>query len=340
MKDHKMAPNMPSTPCAPLRAMVCALALVACTEQLDAGSSRPHGALPVDERSPVIMINDGAYDNWDGEYALLLANGGGSKVVAMIVTTGASWLDIKANVNGWRGLVDAARQSGLQSLPEVISSLNTRLTMPASGKIEDTQATGSEGAWLIVKRSAQLALPYRPVVVATGGGLTDVADAYLLDPGVADRVVVVSSLGALSATGAAMAMPNGEIDPWADFIVASRFRYVQVSAFYDQLADVPDSRLSELPANALGDWMRAKQPRISQNPVASDQVSLLAVSLPGFVAATREASVTLPFAAGSNAGPALTFQSPATPLVVTKTSGALASARLWELLLSPAIFSQ
>src|SRR4051794_17268875 len=110
-----------------LRAMACTLALAACTEQLDAGSSRPHGALPVDERSPVMLINDGAYDNWDGEYAVLLANGGGSKIPAIIATTGASWLDINANVAGWRGLVNAARQSGLKGLPDPITSLNTRL---------------------------------------------------------------------------------------------------------------------------------------------------------------------------------------------------------------------
>ncbi|MEP7051669.1 MAG: hypothetical protein ABJB12_15005 [Pseudomonadota bacterium] len=325
-------------PC--LRALACALALASCDEQLDAGSSRPHGVLPFDERSPVILLNDGAYDNWDGEYALLLANGGGSKLAAIIVSTGGVWSDINANVAGFRGLVNAARQSGLQDLPDPTTSVNSRLAMPPSGKVEDTQPNRSEGARLIVSLSEQLALPYRPVVIATGGSLTDVADAYLIDPSVVDRVVVVSSLGALNAAGAMMAMPNGEIDPWADLIVASRFRYVQVSAFYDQLADVPDSRVSELPANALGAWMRAKQPKISQNPVASDQVSLLAASLPGFVIATRSASVTLPFTPGSNAGPALTLQASGTALLVTQSAGALASARLWQLLLTPATFSR
>ena len=36
-----------------------------------------------------------------------------------------------------------------------------------------------------------------------------------------------------------MGVPNGDINPWADYIVASRFRYVQVSSWYDQLTDVP-----------------------------------------------------------------------------------------------------
>ena len=136
-----------------------------------------------------------------------------------------------------------------------------------------------------------------------------------------------------------MAVPNGEMDPWADVIVATRFRYVQVSAFYDELADVPDSRLSELPANALGDWMRTKQPQILQNPVATDQVSFLAASLPGFVVGVQSVSVALPLTASSSAGPDLSLDASGTDLLVTDSAGALASARFWELLLAPSTFS-
>ncbi|HEY3256882.1 MAG TPA: hypothetical protein VGJ91_23160, partial [Polyangiaceae bacterium] len=183
-------------------------------------------------------------------------------------------------------------------------------------------------------------LPYRPVVVATGGALTDVADAYLIDPTVVERVVVISSLGSLDATGAAMAMPNGEMDPWADLIVATRFRYIQVSAYYDQLADVPDSRLSDLPANAFGDWMRMKQPNLYDIAVASDQVALLAASLPGFVENVQKVSATMPLGADSGAGPRLVLDASGSVQLVNDTAGALASARLWQLLLSPATFSK
>ena len=47
-----------------------------CKETFDAGYNRPNGLLPVDQRNPVILLNDGAYDNWFGEYGVLLANGG------------------------------------------------------------------------------------------------------------------------------------------------------------------------------------------------------------------------------------------------------------------------
>ena len=69
------------------------------------------------------------------------------------------------------------------------------LVRPADGKIESTTPNMSAGAKLILEMSARLSLPWRPLVVVTGSRLTDVADAYLMDPTVADRVVVVSALG-------------------------------------------------------------------------------------------------------------------------------------------------
>lgn len=317
-----------------------ALVLVGCSDQLDAGATRPRGLLPVDERSPMILLNDGAFDNWQGEYAVLLANGGGAELAAIVVSASPAWTDIKANYFGWRDLVFAARQSGLKNLPDPTASINSALKMPLSGKVEETTLNGSDGAWKIVDISRERALPYRPVVVATGGPLTDVADAYLIDPTVVDRVVVISSLGALDTTGAAMAVPNGEMDPWADFIVSTRFRYIQVSSFYDQLADVPTSRRDDLPKNSFGNWMRDKQSKILDIAVASDQVAVLAASLPGFVEAVQKASPVLPFVDGTAAGPHLTLEPAGKVQVVNDTAGALASARLWQLLLSESTFSK
>ena len=175
---------------------------------------------------------------------------------------------------GWRELVSAARDSGLRNIPDPIASVGPPLVRPASGEIDATSPNRSEGARFIVDASKRLGLPYRPLVVVTGGALTDVADAYLLDPTVAERVFVVSSLGVLSASGAQMGNPNGNEDPWADTIVASRLRYVQVSAFYNQLNDVPASSVSRLPANPLGARIAAKQPNLWEWPPASDQVAV------------------------------------------------------------------
>ena len=62
-------------------------------------------------------LNDGADDNWQGEYAVLLANSGGPKLAGIVVNTSPPWPDIDANIAGWRGLVAAARASGLARHP-------------------------------------------------------------------------------------------------------------------------------------------------------------------------------------------------------------------------------
>lgn len=315
-------------------------ACVACSSSLDVGSTRPHGKLPVDERNPIILTNDGAYDNWQAEYAALLANSGGPPLAGIIVSASPSWPDLNANVMGWRAFVAAARDSGLSGIPDPLASLSSPLQRPASGSVNDTQPNRSEGALFIVEAAARLSLPYRPLVIATGGRLTDVADAYLVDPSIAERIVVVSSLGATSASGATMGKPNGEMDPWADAIVASRLHYVQVSAFYDQLADVPDSRLADLPANPLGVWMAAKQPKLYNLPQGADQVAVLAIGLPSFTRSIETVSVAGELGATEKVGPNLVSDPKGPGWLVSQSTGSIAAARLWDLLLTPSTFGR
>ena len=287
-----------------------------------------------------MLVNDGYTDNWQGEYAVLLANGGGPPLVGIVVNANEPWPDMDTNVTGWRELVTKARDSGLQNVPDptagVIPSVSSVLEAPASGKIEDTTPNRSAGASFIIATANELSLPYRPLTVATGGRLTDIADAYLLDPSIADKIVVVSSLGTLSSTGALMSNPNGEMDPWADLIVSTRLRYVQVSAYYDQLNDVPATDKSGLPPNVFGAWIAAKQDKIYNIDVASDQVSVLAAGLPAFVAAVS--SVSARGAVTSTSGPTLVNDSRGGALLVTQSQGPLARVRFWDILLDPHTF--
>ena len=328
---HRPPPRAWARRC--LLALASAIIAGGCTQTLDAGYNRPNGLLPVDQRNPIILLNDGAYDNWSGEYAVLLANGGGSPLAGIIVDENSDWPDIQTNVGGYRDLVAAARGSGLKNLPDPIASIGAPLVMPATGNIDDTQPNRSEGALLIVDTAKTLGLPYRPVVIATGGALTDVADAYLVDHTVTERVVIVSSLGSVTDTGAGMGSPNGNGDPWADFIVASRFRYIQVSAWYDQLTDVPTSSLSKLPNNALGAWIAAKQPNLWQWSPASDQVSILAVGLPAFATAIQNVSATSSVDAGATAGPSLATDQSGPDWLVSGCDGNAATNRFWTILL-------
>jgi hypothetical protein len=321
---------------------LCALAFgsawgaVACSQTVDAGFSKPHGLLPVDERNPLVIMNDGAVDNWQGEYAMLLANGGGPPLAGIIVNTSPPWTDLDENVAKWRAMVTAARNSGLRGIPDPIASVGGPLVKPASGQIEDTVPNRSEGARFILDAAERLSLPYRPLVIATGGRVTDLADAYLVDPSVADKIVVVASLGSLTTAGATTSVPNGSLDPWATVIVSQRLRYVQISAFYDQLSDVPASRVEELPDNEFGAWMAAKQPSLLEIEIACDQIGVLAAGLPTFAVAVARVSPGEEPASGG--GPDLTLDPAGRDLLVTESAGPLAAARLWELLLEPKTF--
>jgi hypothetical protein len=296
--------------------------------------------LPVDDRNPVVVANDSATDNWNGEYAMLLANSGGPPLVGIVVNPSTYSPDLATNVAGWSQMVEAARASGLRNIPDPTASAGDPLVRPADGKIESTTPNGSDGAKLILDLSARYSLPERPLVVATGSRLTDVADAYLIDHSVADRVVVVSSLGSATGSGGGMGWPNGDLDPWADWIVGQRFRYIQVDGYYDQLGDVPSTNSANLPDNPFGAWMAAKLPTVLQIPMSSDQIGVLAAGLPAFVTAVSRAVVDSSATFDPMSGPPLHGQADGSVWVVPSCDSAMAADRLWKMLLDPATFGR
>jgi len=233
--SHRLAATLP-----------IALALAGCGGQLDAGSDVPHGPLPVDERSAVVVVNDGALDNWQGEYAAILAASDRLRFVGLVVNSTTEYPSVETNVTGFRDMISAARDSGMKNLPDPTASIAPSLTEPASGSIEDTVPNRSEGARFILQAAATYGSAVHPLAIATGGALTDVADAYLMDPSLTERAVVVSSLGQNDGDGATTFNPNGGHDTWATFIVTSRLRLVQVNGYYDQMLDVPAPKLMAL----------------------------------------------------------------------------------------------
>jgi hypothetical protein len=313
--------------------------VTACGGTLDAGSDLTPERLPVGPDNPVILTNDGPSDNWHGEYAVLLAHAGGPPLAGMVVSTGGMWLDLEANLGGWRDLVQSARASGLVNVPDPVSSIGAPLRRPSDGDIDATTPNDSAGARFIVETSARLARPDRPVVVATGGRLTDVADAYLIDPTVTERVVVVSSLGTGFSADESLAhlgVPNGEMDAWASAIVVQRFRYVQVSAYYSQPADFPSERLVALPDNPFCDRIREKRAEISSNRLAADQVSVLALGVGDFARDVMRVAF-----AGFELNEPLLRRDPRGPAWLVGTSDASAvSNAIWPLLLDPTTFEE
>ena len=319
-------------------AAAAALLIAACEGgTIDAGRDS-HGLLPVDERNPVIVANDSATDNWTGEYAMLLANSGGPPLAGIIVNPSPYWPDLATNVSGWDQMIAAARASGLRNIPDATGSAGDPLVRPADGKIESTTPNNSDGAKLILDLSARLSLPSRPLVVVTGSRLTDIADAYLMDRTVADRVVVVSALGGVDGASTLMNWPNGELDVWADWIVGQRFRYIQINGYYDQRGDVTTAKAADLPDNPFGAWMAAKVSVVYQIPMSSDQIGVLAVGLPTFVSAVGRAVVAPAAAFDPLKGPPLMEKAYGSAWVAPTCDSAMAADRLWKMLLDPRTF--
>jgi hypothetical protein len=269
-------------------ALLLSAVTFACGGELDAGFDRPHGLLPVDERSPIVLVNDGAMDNWQVEYAALFAATRRAEVIGLVVNVNAEYPSLETNVGNFRQLVGAARESGMRFFPDPTASIAPTLSRPRSGRIEDTVPNRSEGARLILRAASERGTRAHPLAIATGGALTDVADAYLMDPTLAERSVVVASLGQNEGLDARTVEPNGTRDPWATFIVTRRMPYVQVNGYYDQLLDLPESRVDELPDNAFGRWMAQKRPSLLEVVIACDQISVLAAARPWFATAVAK----------------------------------------------------
>jgi hypothetical protein len=315
------------------RVAALACSLLGCSGQLDAGSDLPHGALPVDERSAMVTVNDGPRDNWQGEYASLLAASGRVKWVGMVVNSSPIYPTLADNVVGFRSMVEAARSSGMQGVPEVTASVSPVLIRPASGVIEETAPNRSEGARLILEAAHRYGTPVHPLVIATGSAVTDAADAYLMDPSLPERAVVVSSLGSIDETSVRSGDPNGNIDVWATTIVSTRMRYAQINGFYDQLLDFPDARVAELPQNPFGAWLAEKRPEILDLISACDQVSVLAAVLPWFAV-----SVTRMSAQASDDVPLLLPDPEGQIWHVSQSDSARARSELWAALRDPATY--
>jgi hypothetical protein len=316
------------------------LAGVGCGGKLDAGHDRPQGLLPVDSRNPVLILQDDWSGDWLGELALLFASRGTLTVAGVVVNSTSYWPDLAANTNGWMSLLEAARSSGLTNLPSITPSTGKALVPPSNGQIESTTPNNSEGANLIVSRSRELSQPFRPLVVVSGTSLTELADAYLIDPTVAGRVVVVAALGSYKAPNGELWAPNGDRDPWATWIVSQKYPFIQVGTYYDQTTDVTPEQVASgnLPPNQLGNFMARKQPKILTALSTCDQVALLAVALPQFVAEAVQVSADVSAGFDDMKGTILVPDQKGDDMVVTKIQGPLARSELWRMLLDPHTF--
>lgn len=313
------------------------LGAVGCGGTLDTGRDVSHGPLPVDERNPVILDQDDWSGDWLGEYAVLLANHGGPPLAGIIINTTPFWPDLDANAQGFTNLINAARMSGLKNIPDVTPSAGGPLTRPADGQIESTAFNDTAGAELMIRLSNQLSTPTRPVVIVVTTSFTDLANAYFLDRTIVKRVVVVAAAGSYQAPNGILNRPNGDMDPWADWIVTQRYTFVYVGTWYDQTTDITDTNAMNLPHNDFGTWIANKRSQIIDVDTASDQVALLSFGLPMFTTTAVKASPDLAPGFNSAQGPNM-VPDPNGKCWMTTAIMPLGGDWLWSRLLDPKTF--
>lgn len=153
--------------------------------------------LDVDSSNPFVQLDDQSTDNYMGELALAMAD---SRTVdlkgfllgyAREVWKGKEKFERhrQKSVANHKQMYRKAVESGMENLPSPQFGVFEHHEKPPSGRIEDTETIGSEGTNLIVEE-ARNASPENPLVVAVGGDVCTVADAYLTDPSIADSLVV------------------------------------------------------------------------------------------------------------------------------------------------------
>ena len=207
----------------------------------------------VSAECPIIYDNDWWKDVPDAAYLWMKTSQGHAKLRGNIVTRDMwEWekgyvYSIDQGMKEARALLEDAKQSGLQGIPEPVLGAASALVPPSSGKIDETQFEATVGSNLIVTE-ARKASPERPLLLFVGGPCTTVATAYLTAPEIADRVLVFQIDGGAY---------NGK-DAWSWRIVQSRLRFANWARgyFWGPWSNWNPARFDSLPMTPLGDTMR------------------------------------------------------------------------------------
>lgn len=200
----------------------------------------------IDGGNPVIYENDFVGNTWDNEVAWALASAGRIDLRGNLATPlqKDSQPDFTAEMAKWAREAEVCRQAGMRNIPDPIAGATRKLALPASGRWEDIVPESNPGILLLLAEARKASVE-KPLVVLAGGPLTTVADALLLDPYIADKMVV---FGAYNNT------LNGK-DSLASYLVASRCRFVEWGRDYFWAGGSPSA--AALPTNRLGAQLKA-----------------------------------------------------------------------------------
>jgi len=201
--------------------------------------------------NPLVYDNDWWSDTPDKNYLWAKVSLGQANLRGNIVTRDLwDWrkgylYKLQQGLDDAAKSIGIARRSGLKGISDAVPGCDRAFDPPASGRVEDTRIVPSPGSELIVAE-ARKATPDKPLVVFVGGPLNTVANAYLMDPTIAERMVIAMT---------DLRGYNGQ-DAWANYIVATRCKLVNYGAhiWWPQRPEppvMPLERFAELPQNEM-----------------------------------------------------------------------------------------
>ena len=203
--------------------------------------------------NPIVYDNDWWTDIPDAAYLWSKASLGQCKLQGNIITRDTfGWKEgyahkLATQVADCDKLWKAATAIGLKNIPKPILGAETALRKPESGKVSDTKFVKSAGSSLIVEE-ARKATAAKPLLLFCGGPCTTIATAYLMDPSIAEKVIVFQIDGGNY---------NGS-DAWAWEITQKQFRFANWARgyFWNDINRWDASPFEKLPDNALGQLLR------------------------------------------------------------------------------------
>jgi hypothetical protein len=212
-----------------------------------------------DSTHPIICDNDSAEDVYTDELLMALHTAGRIDLRG-IITTAGGWTEERFSnaflaahgTSAREELVGKAWRSGMTGVPWPLPGSMKEVVAPKTGRVEDTVPNRSPGADLIVAE-ARRATAEKPLVIVVGGSASTVADAFLLDPTIKDRVIVAWNGGNNW---------NGEAKPflWATEIVLRNFNCVLFDLVTETAAPKVDRlSLEKLPDTELRRFMIDKE---------------------------------------------------------------------------------
>lgn len=114
--------------------------------------------------------------------------------------------------------VRLARLSGMRNIPDPVQGAWGRLLGRDTGNLDRIPAQVNPGSALIVAEARKASVE-KPLLVFCGGPLLTVANAYLMDPAIAERMVIFGAYNSQRSRGS-------QEDSLAVFLVARKCRFV------------------------------------------------------------------------------------------------------------------